>query len=111
MFLIFSPEKKKIIIIIIRALRLKSFYNFLKKKPFYISRNENYKNNFYISWWNVCGVKNKSKQKKTALKKFIIFQELELSFPRAKALIFSYISGGNLQSRLTNKNEKFLKFL
>ena len=47
-----------------RTLSLKSFYNFLKKKLFYISRNENFKNNFYISWWNVCGVKNKSKQKK-----------------------------------------------
>ena len=54
----------------------------------------------------------KQKQtKKTALKKFLIFQEMELSFPRAKALIFSYISGATLQSRLTNKNQKFLKFL
>ena len=49
--------------------------------------------------------------KKNSSEKFLIFQEMELSFPRAKALIFSYISGGNLQSRLTNKNQKFLKFL
>ena len=49
--------------------------------------------------------------KKNSSEKFLIFQETELSFPRAKALIFSYISGGNLQSRLTNKNQKFLKFL
>ena len=51
-----------------RTLSLKSFYNFLKKKLFYISRNENFKNNFYISWWNVCGVKNKSKQKNSSEK-------------------------------------------
>ena len=37
--------------------------------------------------------KKKKKKKKITLKKFIIFQEMELSSPKLKN---SYISGGNL---------------
>ena len=65
---------------------------------------------FYISGWNVFGVKNKQK-KKPALKKLLISQEMELSSARAKTVMFSFISGGNSQSCLTNKNKKFLMFI
>ena len=52
-----------------------------------------------------------SKKKKPALKKLLISQEMELSSPRAKTVMFSFISGGNSQSCLTNKNKKFLVYL
>ena len=53
-----------------------------------------------------------SKQKKNpALKKLLISQEMELSSPRTKTVMFSFISGGNSQSCLTNKNKKFLMFI
>ena len=52
-----------------------------------------------------------SKKKNPALKKLLISQEMELSSPRAKTVMFSFISGGNSQSCLTNKNKKFLVYL
>ena len=54
---------------------------------------------------------SKKKKKKPALKKLLISQEMELSSPRAKTVMFSFISGGNSQSCLTNKNKKFLMFI
>ena len=69
-------------------------------------------NNFlYIRVECFRGQKQAKKKKKPALKKLLISQEMELSSPRAKTVMFSFISGGNSQSCLTNKNEKFLMFI
>ena len=46
---------------------------------------------------------SKKKKKKPALKKLLISQEMELSSPRAKTVMFSFISGGNSQSCLTKQ--------
>ena len=54
---------------------------------------------------------SKTSKKKPALKKLLISQEMELSSARAKTVMFSFISGGNSQSCLTNKNKKFLMFI
>ena len=93
-----------------RTLRLKSFYNFLKKKLFYISRNENFKNNFYISWWNVCGVKNKSKQKKQLWKNFLYFRKWNFLFQEQKLLFFLIFQEGTCKPAWQTKIKSFLNF-